>query len=394
MRRWQKKWNPAFYNAKGWADTFKKAGFRYACLTTRHHDGYCLWNTETTNYSSYEQAPKRDFVKEFCEAMREAGLKVGLYYSWCDWRIPAYYDGPEKDPQAWADMKNYIHMQVEELLTNYGKIDYFFFDGVWPRNAEDLGTTELLKKMRSLQPEIIINNRLGYNTDPAQLLKSGGGNDEGDFGTPERLITAEKRLWESNQVSYWRWWGFHSGERWKTTEEMLDVLCTCASSGGNLLLNVGPTAEGQLPETFIQSILEIGQWLEMNGEAIYANEGGNLTEALTYGYQSIKGNNLYLILRFWDDREIFRLADLISEVVSVEILGSHRKLGFEKQGDDLYIQLPADLNEEVLFPVIKITCADIPATNEWGAQRLWEGDPSRISRWAKERWDQAGFYAI
>lgn len=385
-------WNPKNYDARRWARAFKNAGMKYACLTTRHHDGYCLWDTATTNYSSMQKAPGRDFVREFCDAMREEGLRVGLYYSWCDWRVPAYYDGPEKDPDGWADMKNYIHAQVEELCTKYGRIDYFFFDGVWPRCAEDLGTTELVKKMRTWQPEILINNRLGYVTDPKQLLAHGGGNDEGDFGTPERLITPEDRLWESNQVSYWRWWGFHSGERWKTAAEILDRMCTCFTSGGNMLLNVGPDPDGNLPGEYLEILEKIGRWLRLYGEAVYDISGGNLTEALTYGYQSIKGNELYLILRFWDGRKNFRFPDLVSEVEKVTLLGEHaRSLEFTKKGDVLEISLPAQPPEEELFSVIRITCKGRPETNYWGSQRLWEGDPERISAWNRDRWEKDKF---
>lgn len=384
-------WNPGAFDAKQWAETFVQAGFKYACLTARHHDGYCLWDTDTTNYNSMKQAPGRDFVREYCDAVRREGLKVGLYYSWCDWRVPAYYEGPEKDPQGWANMKHYIHSQVEELCTNYGKINYFFFDGVWPRNAEDLGSRELIEKMRIWQPGILINNRLGFDTDPAQLLKHGGGMDEGDFGTPEHLVNPEERLWESNQVSCWRWWGYHGGERWKSAEEILDTLCKCVSSGGNLIMNVGPEADGRLPEEFTGRALRIGKWLSENGEAIYGNDGGSLTEAITYGYQTMKKNKLYLIFRFWDGGEKFRLADLTAEVEEVTMLSTGEKLSFEKRDDQLIISMPEDFGKVDLFPVLCISCKGRPTTNRWGSQRNWEGDPMRVADWARERWNRNGF---
>ena len=378
-----KEWNPAFFDAQALAEMFQKAGFKYGCFTTRHHDGYCLWDTASTDYSSAKQAPGRDFVREYCEAMRKKGLKVGLYYSWCDWRVPAYYEGPQNNPKGWADMKAYIHTQVKELCTKYGKIDYFFFDGVWPRNAKDLGSQELVEKMRIWQPGIMINNRLGFDTDPAQLLGHGGGNEEGDFGTPEHLVNPEERLWESNQVSCWRWWGYHGGERWKSAEELLDSLCRCASTGGNLIMNVGPKPDGRLPEEFVERALRIGRWLAINGEAVYGNDGGSLTEALTYGYQTIRGNNLYLIFRFWEKERCFRLADLSSEVSEVVELSTGKKLPFEKKGDDLEIMMPEDFGSGDLFPVIRIACWERPKTNEWGSQRNWEGDPLRVAGWAE-----------
>lgn len=386
-------WNPEHFDAAEWARFFKKAGFRYACLTTRHHDGYCLWDTQTTNYSSAQQAPRRDFVAEYCQALRAEGLRVGLYYSWCDWRVPAYYEGPEINPEGWENMRAYIHEQVRELCTRYGKIDYFFFDGVWPRCAEELQSGELVRKMRQWQPGIIVNNRLGFTTDPALLLQHGGGFEEGDFGTPERLVTPENRLWESNQVSCWRWWGYHAGERWRTSDELLDVLCTCVCAGGNLMLNVGPQPDGRIPGQFADAALEIGAWLERYGEAIYGNDGGSMTEALTYGYQTMRGNCLYLIFRFWDGKPVFRLPDLASDVLDVTLLGADTKLPFHKAGDTLEISMPRESPEKKLFAVVRVTCDGRPTPTEWGAQRLWEGDPLRIAAWASERWQKNGYQA-
>lgn len=385
-------WNPQDFDAEKWARELKKAGFKYACLTTRHHDGYCLWDCGCTDYTSMKQAPGRDFVREYTDAFRKEGLKVGLYYSWCDWRIPAYYEGPQKDPAGWQAMKDYIWTQVEELCTKYGKIDYFFFDGVWPRNAEDFGSRELVGKMRLWQPGIMINNRLGFSTDPEQLLQHGGGDNEGDFGTPEHNVNPEKRLWEACRVSYQRWWGYHSGERFKTEEEMLDLLCDCASRGGNLLLNVGPEADGKLPQEFLKKASKIGEWLALYGEAIYGNDGGDMTEALTYGYQTIKENSLYLIMRFWDGREDFRLADLESEVISAELMGTGKRLEFDQTEDVLILHGLPQKAEGPLYPVIKITSRTKPSANEWGRQRLWEGDPERVALWAKSQRGQKGFH--
>lgn len=388
-------WNPEHFDPELWAYTAKKAGFKYACFTTRHHDGFCMWDSAYTDYSSAKQAAGRDFVKEYTEAFRKAGLRIGLYYSWIDWRLPAYFDGPQKDPEGWERVRTYLHNQVKELLTNYGQIDHFFFDGVWPRNADDLQSVELLEEMRKLQPNILVNNRLGYSNKIEGHRADGGigaGDSDtlGDFGTPEHAIASEAtRLWESCQVTTWRLWSHVIGERWRNTDVLLDMLCECAEKGGkhggNLLLNVGPTADGQLPPEFVERALEIGRWLDVHGEAIYGTDGGSLTEFITRGRQTMKDNKLYLIIRFWDGRPELKLADLTSRVLDVELLTTGQSLPFEQDGDTLIINgLPREAPTR-LFPVIRITCDGKPATNEWGEYRLWEGDPQRVAAWARER---------
>lgn len=382
-------WNPSNFNPAEWARTAKKAGMKYACLTTRHHDGYCLWDSRLTDYTSAKQAPKRDFVREFAEAFRAEGLRVGFYYSWLDWRIPAYFEGPGVNPAGWAKMKKYMHGQVEELLSNYGKIDYFFFDGVWPRNAEELGSAQLVKRMRELQPGILINNRLGASL-PGKTDADGGGGaggceNMGDFGTPERVITPESgRLWESCQVSTWRLWGYTQGEHWLSAETLLDMLCDCVEQGGNMILNVGPRPDGSFPPEFEQRALAVGKWLEQNGEVIYGADGGNLTEAVTYGRQILKGNLLYLIIRFWDGRGRMRIADLMTPVKKVTLLATGQELAFSQNGNELLLDgLPEQCPG--MLPVIRVECDGRPQTNQWGRERLWGGDPLRVAAWAAER---------
>ncbi|OXS59221.1 alpha-L-fucosidase [Cohnella sp. CIP 111063] len=388
-------WNPERFDARLWARTAKEAGMKYACLTTRHHDGYCLWDSRYTDYTSVRQAPGRDFVKEFADAFRAEGLRVGLYYSWLDWRIPAFFDGPDKDPEGWKTMKEYMHNQVIELLTGYGRIDHFFFDGSWPRNADELGSSELVAKMRQLQPHILINNRLGANANPNKISADGGmgageSDELGDFGTPEHVIVPDpNRLWESNQVTTWRLWGYSVGERWRPADYLLDMLCECAekggNKGGNLLLNVGPQPDGQLPPEYVERALAIGKWLDVHGEAIYGSDGGNVTEFVTRGRQTTKGNNLYLIVRFWDGRPEMRLPDLVTPVKRVTLLTTGQELDFVQRGEELVIKgLPLERPTK-LFPVIRIECEHKPTANQWGRERLWGGDPGRVADWARTR---------
>ncbi len=375
-------WDPQRYDPTAWADVIRDAGMRYAVLTTRHHDGYCLWDSKCTDYTSTEQAPGRDLVAEYADAFRSRGLRVGLYYSLIDWRIPAWYLGPERDPEGWGRMREYIHVQVEELLSNYGEIAVIWFDGLWPRTSEDIHAAELIDRMRELQPSILINNRLGVRGDPARTDVS---RSLGDFGTPEHQIRAEGGLWESCQVTTWRLWGYTRGERWRNTDVLLDMLCECAGTGGNLLLNVGPEADGGLPPEFVVRAREIGAWLKIHGEAVYGSGSGDVTEMVTRGWQTVRGNNLYLIIRFWDGLPELRLADLTTPVTRVSLLTTEQELGFVQKDDVLTITDLPSARPTPLFPVIRIECDGPPEGGRWGLERLWGGDPTRCVEWARSR---------
>ncbi|MFH1008807.1 MAG: alpha-L-fucosidase [Candidatus Latescibacterota bacterium] len=379
-------WDPQSYDPAGWAEIAKRSGFKYAVLTARHHDGYCLWDSAFTDYSSAKQAPGRDFVAEFLDAFREAGLKVGLYYSWLDWRLPAFFEGPERNPGEWPKTKAYLHHQVKELMTRYGKIDIFWFDGSWPRSAAQLESRALVARMRKWQPGILINNRLGAAevTDAGTENAQGAALSSGDFATPEHTIQAEGRMWESCQVANWRLWGYARGERWRPADVLLDALCQCAEQGGNLLLNVGPQGDGQLPEPFVKQVEQIGRWLDLHGEAIYPVDGGDLTEFISHGRQTLREHFLYLIIRFWHGDPVLRVNDLCTPVRSVCLLTTGQELPFEQKGADLYIHgLPAE-NPSDLFGVIRVACTGRPETNQWGRERNWGGDPQRIADWARQ----------
>ncbi|NLS77687.1 MAG: alpha-L-fucosidase [Chloroflexi bacterium] len=383
-------WKPTAFDARAWAATAADAGMRYAVLTTRHHDGFCLWDSAYTDYTTARQAARRDFVGDYVEAFRTAGLRVGLYYSLADWRIPAYWEGPARDPAGWAAFRDYVHHQVRELLTNYGKIDVIWFDGAWPHSQEDWRSAELVQMIRELQPDILINNRLGLPAAGDAPIQGdlGVGHSRllGDFGTPEHQIVAEPdRLWESCQVSTWRLWGYTTGERWRPADLLLDMLVESASKGGNLLLNVGPQPNGQLPPEFVARAREIGDWMRLHGEAIYGSEPGEVCEFITYGRQTRKGNNLYLIIRFWDGQPTLTLAGLATKVLRATLLTTGRELAFEQSDDYVTLRgLPADRPTD-LFPVIRLECAAPPQARPWAVDRLWQGDPRRMAAWAAAR---------
>lgn len=385
-------WNPEFYDPREWAAMAVQGGFKYAVLTTRHHDGFALWDTALTSYNSVRGAAGRDLVAEYVQAFREAGLKVGLYYSWADWANRAYWSDPAGDPAAWEAYRDGVHRQVEELLTNYGQIDVFWFDGAWPHPASAWDSPGLLKRMKELQPDILINNRVDacspFSASQGAVEFAGESKTMGDFGTPEHHITAEDdRLWESCQTSTWRLWGYARGERWRPSDLLLDYLCHASSLGGNLLLNVGPQPDGRMPAVFAERCADIGSWLQIHGEAIYGTERGDVTEFTTKGWQTKKGNSLYLIYRFWPQEETERIAELETPVQRATLLTTNQELEVENQADAIYLKGLPVTPPTSLFPVIRLDFDSEPKPKEWAEGRLWNLDPRLMLPWVHE-WNE------
>lgn len=381
-----KAWNPEHFDAKAWAKIAVEGGFKYAVLTTRHHDSYALWDTQHSHYNSVRCKPGRDFVREYVEAFREAGLRVGLYYSWADWTSEAYWSDPAKNPDAWAALRDMTHAQVEELLSNYGKIDVFWFDGTWPHPAGAWDSPGLVKRMRELQPDILINNRLDadspFSKSQGAVEFAGESKTMGDFGTPEHHITADPdRLWESCQTSTWRLWGYCRGEHWRPAELLLDFLCQAASQGGNLLLNVGPQPDGCIPAAFVERSAGIGEWLQTHGEAIYGTSRGDITEFTTKGWQTLRGNSLYLIYRFWPGEAVERIAELATPVKSATLLTTGEALEVENGEEAVYLKGLPTVKPCELFPVVRLDFDTVPEAKAWARGRLWNLDPKAMLPW-------------
>jgi alpha-L-fucosidase len=246
-----------------WVELAKKAGARYCVLTARHHEGFCLWDTATTDYSAPRSSCGRDLVREYVEAARSAGLKVGLYYSLLDWSDPAYWSGPKRDAGAWKAFKEKVREQLRELMTGYGRIDILWYDGFWPHDnppraddigAEDWASAEINAMAREVQRDIIINDRSGL---------------EEDFGTPEQVIIEQGRPWEACMTTNDNW-GWHSGDlNWKTPRQLIGSLVHSVSRGGNFILNIGPRGDGSVPAEARAGFEAIGDWLKVNGASVY-----------------------------------------------------------------------------------------------------------------------------
>ncbi len=276
------------YDPAEWAKIAVDAGMKYAVLTTKHHEGFCLFDSKYTDYKATNSPAKRDLVKEYVEAFRAAGLKVGFYYSLLDWHhedYPHFSDShhPMRGNPDYTDEKRdfsryveYMHNQVRELCTNYGKIDIMWFDFSYGNmSGEKWQASKLVNLVRSLQPDIIIDNRLVCE-------KTKDPDDEpfyaGDFRSPEQFIPSEGLKdsagrplpWEACLTTQYDSWGYRAdNEDFITSGAAVRTLVDCVSKGGNLLLNVGPDGKGRIPDKAAAVLKEVGRWMKDNSESVY-----------------------------------------------------------------------------------------------------------------------------
>ncbi|MFJ6418757.1 alpha-L-fucosidase [Paeniglutamicibacter sp. NPDC091659] len=301
--------DPDLFDARSIAKQAKAAGAGYVVLTAKHHDGFCLWDSALTDYSS-QTACGRDLVREYVEALRAEGLKVGIYYSLIDWHHADFtvdWNHPRRDDEnasvlnAERDMgryREYLHGQVRELLTNYGQVDYLFFDFTYPeskqgwkgKSSEDWDAEGLLALCRELSPGILVNDRLGV---------------QGDFVTPEQYqpsapleVSGVPQRWEACQTTNGSW-GYHRDNHdHKSADLLLRMLIESTSMNGNFLLNVGPNGRGEIDPRDQELLAEIGVWMRLHGRSI-TGAGWAPFEAPRMAAYTLKGDHLYVHVFSW-----------------------------------------------------------------------------------------------
>jgi alpha-L-fucosidase len=362
-RKLADQFNPQKFNPRAWAETARAAGMKYMVLTAKHHDGFCLFNSQVSDFTSAKTAARRDFIGEYVEACREAGLGVGLYYSPLDWRYPGFFF-PDLYPESAEEMKQQTYDQVRELLTQYGKIDILWFDGGeddwlgfggiewgaggwrtrdtrWPQEKRYPGKPfwegeKLTAMIRSLQPQIVVNNRGGW---------------EGDFITPERKIGAfnPQRAWETCDCLADSW-GYIPGRPVRSLRSIIHLLVQVVTGDGNLLLNVGPTPEGEIEPRQVRRLAQVGRWLETYGQSIYGTRGGPFPTQPWGGF-TWRENRLYAHVIDWPEDTI-TIPSLPQRIQRVRSLTSNEVI-LEKPNGELFIRVP-DTDRQTYDTVIEI----------------------------------------
>jgi alpha-L-fucosidase len=333
------------YDPRAWARAAKAAGQKYAVLTTKHHDGFCLFDSKLTDFKATNTPAGRDLIREYVDAFRAEGLAVGLYYSIIDWNhpdYPGYGDRihPDRDNEAAKDKPidfdrylDYMHGQVRELLTNYGKIDIMWFDFSYDdMTGEKWRATELVRMIRSIQPDIIIDNRLGGDIRAAEPEEYAG-----DFYSPEQIIPPGGIVDANGASIPWEAcitlndnWGYHSADReYKSAAQVIRTLVECVSKNGNLLLNVGPDAKGEITRESLDVLAEVGEWLRLNGDSIYGCGASDLAKP-EWGRYTQRGDKLYA--------HVFDRG--IGPVYFAGLKGKIKRARLLRDGTELKVELP------------------------------------------------------
>ncbi len=371
-------WNPDLYNPKEWAKAAKAAGMKYFVVTSKHHEGFCLWDSDFTDYKVTNTPYGKSLLKPMVEAFREEGIRVGFYYSLIDWHHPEFTVDrvhPMRDNQeeraknserSMEKYAEYVYNQVKELMTEFGTVDCLFLDFSYPgedgKGRNDWNSEKLVKMIRELQPGIIINDR-------ADLLDTDWG---WDVRTPEQFMPREwvkvdgkKVPWETCQTFSGSWGYYRDEDTWKSPRQLVAMLIEVVSKGGNLLLNVGPTARGNFDSRAMDRLAAMGKWMDLHSRSIYgctqAPEEFKVPQDCFLTYNP-KLNRLYIHVMEWPFKALHldgykgkvKYAQLLndaSEVNFVERVGHW--VSEEKEAGTITLQLPVK-QPEVTVPVIEL----------------------------------------
>lgn len=409
--------NPVKFDAAEWVRIAKDAGMKYMVITSKHHDGFCLFDSDATDYNVVDTAPYgKDLLKPLAAECRKQGLKFCTYYSIMDWHHPAQFRGSDNrynptkvHPERKAEYIDFMKKQLKELIDTCDT-EVLWFDGEWPAWWLEEDGRDVYAYLRKLKPELIINNRIGKGRKGMEGLNKGDQDYVGDFGTPEQQIPATGLPgvdWESCMTMN-RTWGFKSDDHdWKSTETLIRNIIDIASKGGNYLLNVGPTAEGLIPGPSVERLSGIGKWMKANGESIYATQASPF-KRLPWGRCTTKacddGVVLYLHVFDWPTDGRLVVPGLTNELDCAYLLTDATKKALATKASDagVVVTVPVKATDPICTVVVlKVKgtveiVAAIPSQQPDGSIKLRAAEAichgHQIRYEAGEKRDNIGFW--
>ena len=346
------RFNPVRFDPDEWVRVARDAGMKYIIITSKHHDGFAIFDSKVSSYDIMDATPyQRDAVKALAEAAHRASLKFGVYYSIMDWHHPDAQgpNYPDYNSRTWSNpnfgryVETYMKPQLKELLTQYPYIDVLWFDGEWIADWSDERGRDLYSYVRTIRPSLIVNNRVGHTRQGLSGLNSEGHVGLGDFGTPEQRVPPEGLPgvdWETCMTMN-DTWGFKSyDDDWKDSRTLVRTLIDVASKGGNFLLNVGPTADGLIPAPIVSRLSEMGDWMKLNGEAIYGTTVSP-SGMPAWGRYTAKPGKVYALVFDWPKDGKLTLAGMKEKPLRARLLADGRPLTVEQSDSGFVVQLPA-----------------------------------------------------
>lgn len=377
-RRYFEIFNPKRCDIRAWVHLAKEAGMKYVVMTAKHHDGFCLYDSALTEYKSTNTRSGRDFISEFVIACREEGMKTGIYYSLLDWHHPDYPKYHDKfhpmrgqvkyrdEEINWNRYLEYMHGQVRELCTNYGKIDLLWLDFAYDdMHSSKWKGEELAQMVRTLQPGILIDNRMeGCGSSDGSILEIEPGPCCGDFASPEQCMPTESMKKQNGEKVPWELcttvndsWGYNAADKnFKSSDFLIKKLVECVSKSGNMIVNVGPDANGEIPEEEIKILENVGIWMKKNGESIYGCEEaeyqrpdwGRYTKRKNKVYAHIMEGTIGPLPLTGIPKEDIESIYLLSD--GSEPYDASNAMGAKKKRDIQFINFTKNVNETAKLP--------------------------------------------